>query len=256
MNIVSKRVLASAGLIVAYACATPVNISGDVQIADPGDFGDAGVFAGAGGGASAGSGGSVGGGAGGVAQAGTGGAPVASSGGSLGLGGRAGTGTGGTPPVGAGGVAPLAGAGGSPSGGSSSGGAPATTGGSGGEVGSAGTSAAAGTGSVGDEPVFAAASCDFDDLSGCEDLTCEQVCPTNDGGSCVTRCEPVVDCVATNAACVTEADPLCGRRNQGAPNVCTTVVEPAGGPDTTQATQPAFVARQLVECLCSTPRPQ
>ena len=73
MNIVSKRVLAGAAVIAAYACANPVDINGDVLLSDPSDFGDAGVFAGAGGGASAGSGGDVGGAAGETAQGGTGG---------------------------------------------------------------------------------------------------------------------------------------------------------------------------------------
>ena len=39
------------------------------------------------------------------------------------------------------------------------------------------------------------------------------------------------------------------------PNTCTTLADSAGGANTTQTTQPSFVARQFVECVCSSPRP-
>jgi hypothetical protein len=108
-------------------------------------------------------------------------------------------------------------------------------------------------------PVFDSAACDFEDRTGCEALACEEVCPTTDGGSCLVRCLPVIECVAAEfdgGSCVpAEADPTCGARfPQGIPNVCTHVVEPAGGQNPSPA-DPAFVARELVRCLCSTPRP-
>lgn len=117
---------------------------------------------------------------------------------------------------------------------------------------------------VGLAPVFDAASCDFADLTGCEALTCEAACPTTDGGSCLTRCSNVIDCVSTtfeDGFCVpTEDDLMCGVRFQAQADFCTSVVEPAGGnnpptPAPGQTPQPAFVARELVRCLCSTPRP-
>ena len=59
---------------------------------------------------------------------------------------------------------------------------------------------------------------------------------------------------------VTADDPLCGARVGGDAKACTTVVEPAGGPNPNPPTgngnpQPSFVARQFVECICSLPRP-
>lgn len=118
---------------------------------------------------------------------------------------------------------------------------------------------------VGAIPVFDPAACDFDDLQGCEALACESVCPTNDGGSCSVRCSAVIECVSAqvqDGGCLpTEDDPMCGVRGPfGIPNVCTQVVEAAGGPNVLppapgQVPQPSFVARELVRCLCSTPRP-
>ena len=269
MKIVSKRLLAGASIIVAYACANPVDISGDVLLSDPSDFGDAGVFAGAGGGASAGSGGDVGGSAGETPQGGTGGSgtPAGGTGGSSN--GTAGTGggTGGTAQVGLGGSPGIGGAGGGTggsvaggAGGSVAGGAGGTNQGGTAGTGAGGTTATAGTGGGAGEPVFDVNACDFDVLTGCEDLTCEQVCPTNDGGSCRTRCEAVITCLETNTDCITEEDPLCGARVQGQPKACTTAVEPAGGatpapPQNGGNPQPSFVALEFVECICSTPRP-
>ncbi|HTV26016.1 MAG TPA: hypothetical protein VMG12_45270, partial [Polyangiaceae bacterium] len=126
--------------------------------------------------------------------------------------------------------------------------------------------AAAGTGGTGSAAVFDPSSCDFGDTTGCDTLTCQARCPTNDGNSCLNRCVAVVECVTDNVAdnptapCVTEDDPLCGGRDAGQPRECTTTVEPAGGPNPnaptgTQAPQPSFVARQFVECICSAPRP-
>jgi hypothetical protein len=50
---------------------------------------------------------------------------------------------------------------------------------------------------LGQIAVFDAASCDFEDVTGCEALTCEAACPTNDGGSCFVRCSNVIDCVSS-----------------------------------------------------------
>jgi hypothetical protein len=259
MNLVSKRVLAGAAVIVAYACANPVDISGDVLLSDPSDFGDAGVFGGAGGDAGAGNGGDVGGSAGETAQGGTAGSGTA-SGGTGGASSNLG-GTGGTAPVGLGGSPGIGGSGAGTGGGVSAGSGGTAQGGTGGtSAGAGGSTATAGTGGVAGEPVFDANACDFDVVTGCEDLTCEQVCPTNDGGSCRTRCEAVIACLTTNTDCITEGDPLCGARTNGQPNTCTNVVEPAGGatpnpPQNGGTPQPSFVALEFVECICSTPRP-
>jgi hypothetical protein len=116
--------------------------------------------------------------------------------------------------------------------------------------------ATAGTGGVAGEPVFDASACDFEDLTGCEELACAQACPPNSGTYCQTSCEALLACVSTDAACtISEADPLCAIRNGGAENACTPEADSAGGAESTQPTSPAFIARQLVECLCSTPRP-
>jgi hypothetical protein len=253
MNIVVKCALAGAALTCAYACANPVEITGDVLRVDPSSFGDGGVLlggaagstdqggAGGTGGTSSGTGGSGGGT--GTALGGTGGAgmPVGLSGAGgvpIGAGGSVGGGTGGTAQGGAGG------AGGAAAG---TGGAAAGTGGA-----AAGTG---GTGGTGTTAAFDPESCDFEDLAGCEDLTCEAACSTTDGGSCRTRCEALITCVTTDPACsITEADPLCAARVNGNPAACTQEADSAGGANTTQATQPAFVARELVECVCSVPR--
>jgi hypothetical protein len=105
----------------------------------------------------------------------------------------------------------------------------------------------------------------LDDLQGCEALTCESLCPTNDGGSCFVRCAAVIQCVTLgleDGSCLpTAEDPMCGVRGpMGQPNVCTQVVDAAGGanvspPGPGQVPQPSFVARELVRCACSTPRP-
>ena len=259
MNIVVKSALAGAALVVAYACANPVDIEGDVLRVDPSAFGDAGVLLGGAAG-SAGVGGAAQGGTG----PGTGGTSSSTGGTGSALGGTGGTGMqaglsgAGGVPIGAGGTLGAGTGGTAPAGGT--GGAAA---GAGGGAGTGGTGGTGGTDATG---TFDSGSCDFEDLAGCEDLTCETVCPTNDGGSCLNRCVAVIDCVAADVAanpaepCVTEADPLCGVRAGGQPNTCTNVVEPAGGPNPAAPTgtgnpQPSFVARQLVECVCTTPRP-
>jgi hypothetical protein len=52
---------------------------------------------------------------------------------------------------------------------------------------------------------------------------------------------------------------MCAARFQGQADFCTNVVDAAGGsnappPLPGQTPQPSFVARELVRCLCSTPR--
>ncbi len=245
MNIVVKRALAGVALVMAYACANPVDIRGDVLPVDPSAFGDGGVLlggaagsAGVGGAAQGGTGAGIGG-----TSAGTGGTVNAGSGGAgmqAGLSGAGGApiGAGGTVSDGTGGTAP---AGGTAGVGGASGG---------------GTGGGAGTGGTGTTGAFDPGACDFEDLAGCEDLSCEAACSTTDGGSCRTRCEALLTCVSTDPECaITEADPLCAARNGGTPNACTQEADSAGGAATTQETQPAFVARQLVECICTTPRP-
>jgi hypothetical protein len=106
----------------------------------------------------------------------------------------------------------------------------------------------------GNPAVFDAAACDFVNTTGCEQLTCERACPINQGSFCLVVCENILDCVSQQP-CSTESDPLCAVRTPGQLNICTNVVEPGGGPNTTNATMPAFVARSFVECACSVPRP-
>jgi hypothetical protein len=241
MNIVVKSALASAALAFGYACATPVEID-DVQVVDPGAFGDAGLLGGAGGGM----------GQSGASQGGTG---AGVGGTASGSGGAGGAGIGGMPVgvSGSGGL-PVAGAGGGGVGGGSGG----TAGSAAGAGGAAGTAGTAGTGS---SAVFDPASCDFADTTGCDTLTCQAACPTNAGDYCLTSCVAIIECVTDQVAenpetsCVTAADPLCGRRDGAQTSACTTLVESAGGINATGANQPSFVARGFVECICSLPRP-
>jgi len=113
-------------------------------------------------------------------------------------------------------------------------------------------------------PVFDATACDFEDLQGCEALACETACPATDGGSCRVRCQAILDCVSEESelgSCLPTADdPMCGLRTRAVPDACTVFVEPAGGvnapaPAPGATPLPAFVARELLLCLCSTPRP-
>jgi hypothetical protein len=255
MNIIVKSALAGAALVVAYACATPVEIAGDVLPSDPSDFGDGGLpLAGTGGGAGAAQGGTGGsgvpaGGTGSGISGASGGTGMQASAGSVGLP----VGTGGTG-AGLGGATAQGGAGGAAAGaGGSAAGVGGSVAGTGGAAGTAGTGGTVGTGATG---TFDPAACDFADVTGCETLTCLAACSTTDGGSCRTRCEALITCVSTDADCViSEADPLCAARNVGAANACTNQADSAGGADTTTTTQPAFVARRFVECICSVPRP-
>jgi hypothetical protein len=251
MNIVCKCALVGASLIAAYACANPVDITNDVLLANPNDFGDGGILPGTGGttgvggtASTAGTGAGVGG-----TNASTGGTASGVGGTGAGVGGTGagvggtGSGTGGTG-AGVGGTG--AGTGGTGTGGTGTGGTGAGTGGTG-----AGTGGTGGTSTA----VFDVDSCSFTNTAGCDDLACAQVCPTNDGNSCLNRCNAVITCVTDNSDCIAEDDPLCGARVQGQPKDCTTVVEPAGGANPSDTNQPSFVARQFVECLCSVPRP-
>jgi hypothetical protein len=251
MNFVVKSALAGAVLIVAHACATPVEIADDVLPVDPNVFGDAGLPPASAGAASM------------TARAGADGTGigVGASGGTT----STGTGVGGTSAgsgmqaaAGSNGIAPV-GPGGS---GTSVGGAAALGGTGGASAGAAGTPAAAGAGgsagSVGSagsgaQAAFDPGACNFDDVTGCEDLTCLAGCAPNDGGgSCSTRCETLITCVTTDPDCtITEADPLCAARVNGVATACTQEADAAGGANTTQTTQPSFVARQFVECICS-----
>jgi hypothetical protein len=238
MKFSSQCALAGAVFIVIQACATPVDISDDVVQVDPSDFGDGGLPIGQGGSAGSGGGGVSG-------NPSTAGAP------GLSIGGRSGVGGSGT--VSAGGSAAGGAAGAAAAGSSGAGGA----GGAGGAAG-AGTGGGAGSGSA---AVFDAESCDFDDPAGCTDLTCQAVCPTNDGNSCLDRCVAVIACVSGNAECdITAQDLMCAVRNAGMPNTCTTAAEPAGGATPTapapgQVPQPSFVAQEFIRCICSVPRP-
>ncbi len=249
MIIVRQCALVGALVVGAQACATPVEIEDDVRTVKPSDFDTGGDDAGAQGGQSgrggAGQGGAVQGGAG-QGGAGQGGASGAGStlGGGSGLGGQSGVGgagTGGTG-VGTGGTG-IGGQGGAAGGGAS---------------GSAGTGGAGSGGAGGGSSTsFDPAACDFEDPAGCEARACQVACPTGDGGNCTTRCPQIVTCVSGTPACITEQDPLCAVRvgQTQTNNTCTTVVEPAGGANPTQATQPSFVAREFVRCICSDPRP-
>jgi hypothetical protein len=98
-----------------------------------------------------------------------------------------------------------------------------------------------------EEPVstFDPSLCDFEDLSGCEDLACD-VC----AGPLLELCQEIVTCVRENEECMTAEDPVCGVRGaQGVPNLCTDVVERGGG--IPPATAGGQCALELVTCLCS-----
>lgn len=160
-------------------------------------------------------------------------------GGSSGLGGEAqggatqgGAAQGGTAGEGSGGMTPnggdsFAGDGGEPA--------------SGGADGSGGTLGEGGTG--GDPPP--PDGCDWTAPS-CADESCEEACPTNDGGDCVNRCGPLVACLQEHPNCGTDADPMCVKRDEGASNVCTTEWETAGGGMQT----PSELAVAFFECAC------
>ena len=243
MNIVTKCVLALTGasLVVAYACANPVEIIDDVIRVDPDTFGDGGVVGGASG---------LGGSAGAVEQGGSGGT-AGTTGGTAGTGGTS-TGGGGTGGTGAGTGGTGAGTGGTAGTGAGTGGAAGT----GGVAGSAGSAGSAGTAGTGNTAVFDADSCDFVDTAGCEALACATACPANMGNYCEDACTALITCVSTDAGCtITEADPLCAARVNNQDNVCTAEANTAGGAAQTQPTSPAFIARSLVNCLCSVPRP-
>lgn len=232
MKILSQCALAGVLFSVAQACATPVEISDDIQEVNPDSLGDSGVPGGGQG--SGGSAGNDGLGQGGSGQGG------ASGGGSSGSSGAAGQ------PGGAGGTLGGGGAAGAPGG---AGGAP---GGAGGAAGAAGT---AGTGGTTATSVFDPAECDFESITGCETFACVNACPAGQGTYCTTACNAIVTCVSeTEPLCATEQDPICGARNGGAESECTPEADSAGGATTTDANQPAFKARRFIQCLCSVPR--
>ncbi len=244
MKILSPFGLALAlPLVAVQGCATPVEFSGcdateisancDVIYAVASEFeGDASVN-GQGGTPSGGTGGSgnpAQGGSGNPAQGGSGNPAQGGSGnpaqGGTGNAGNGGTGQGGTAQAGGAGEGGAAGSG---TGGTASGG----TGGTG-----------SGT------PVFSNASCDFAVQTGCENLGCQN-CGANDT-YCQQQCPLVVACAEDNIACLSAADPLCGRRDGNAEQACTDLVEMSGNLNPSVGSATSF-ARPLVECLCSRP---
>lgn len=281
MKIATQCALAGGLLLagIAHACATPVEIEGcqpstttpqdcDVILARASDFGgpDASVPGGAGGnggdganpqgGAGSGANPPPGGNAGSPPVAGSGGVSgtagsnsgAAGAGGSAAAGGAAGSGAAGSGAAGSG--AAGSGAAGTSSGGAAGAGAGGAAGSGAAGSGAAGSgSAGTGSGGTGSQSIFNPASCDFDDLTGCEDLGCN--CPEE---RCGTRCTNIVTCLSDNITCITEADPLCAIRNNGTPNTCTTVVETGGGVNADN-NQPSGIVRELVNCVCSDPRP-
>jgi hypothetical protein len=252
MKIATQCALAGSLLLagIAHACATPVEVEGcqanapgalscDVLLSPASDFGGPDASVPIGGSGNPGSGGAPPGG-----NAGNGSNPPP--------GGSAGSGN--PPAGGSGGGNGNAGSssGGSGSGGSSSGGAAGSASGSGGAAGSgtAGTgSGGTGAGGTTAQSNFNPASCDFDDVSGCETLGC--ICAEE---RCQARCTNIVTCLRDNITCITEDDPLCAIRNNGAPNTCTAVVDTGGGINA-DTTQPSGIVRALVNCVCSDPRP-
>jgi hypothetical protein len=257
MKHASQWALLSAAVVVgiAYSCATPQEVTGcppgatspdcDVTLVPPSDFDgpDASV----------------------IAQGGGAGAGVSPSGGGAGSGssnpppaGAAGTGpsTGGSAGSGAAGAAGAAGAGGAAGSGGAAGAAgTAGTAGAGGAAGSgAAGSGAAGTGGTTAQSNFDPGSCNFDNRAGCEAQACATACPANMGNYCTTNCPNIITCLAADPSCITEQDPMCAVRTNGQPNQCTSQVENSGGANTTNANDPAFVARALVQCLCDSAR--
>jgi hypothetical protein len=102
--------------------------------------------------------------------------------------------------------------------------------------------------------VFDPAACDFVSTTGCEQLTCDSACAGDLSGFCLDRCQVILECVL-QSNCASQADPLCAVRTQGQPNFCSVVVEQGGGLNASNPTSPVVVARRLVECSCSVPRP-
>jgi hypothetical protein len=232
MKILSQCALVSALFI--PACATPLEIKDDVLPVDPSSFGDAGPSGAGNGGSSRGGGAGLAGRAG-VAQGGTG-AGLAGTGS-----GQAGAGVGGQTAGGFGGTG--AGAGGTTAG-NGAGGAAAGAG--------AGGAGAGGTGAQG---TFTPSSCSFDNQTGCEAFGCQN-CPANSGSYCADNCPPIIQCVLVdNLGCSTAQDPLCGARTGNTGNACLAFVESFGGDSNPPPGSPAFVARELVNCVCTVPRP-
>lgn len=241
---------------IAHACANPVEIEGcqptapgardcDVILAQASEFGgpDASVpaqggSAGNGSNPPSGSAGSSNDPPPGGAGSGSGNAGSGNTGGSAGSG-SAGSGS--------------AGSGGGQGGAAGSGSAGTGSAGSG----SAGTgSAGTGSGGTGSQSNFELASCNLTTRTGCEEFACDTACPAGGAGNyCRSNCALIVACVAAAPSCITEADPMCGTAfsNPYAENECTPEVNSSQSPDT--AGTPSNVARALIRCLCSNPRP-
>lgn len=240
--------LAASLPLTIYACATALEIEGDLVFIDPNyvppggiggeDAGTGGGNFGAGGNGSMGSG-SSGDGSSGEGSSGDGGSGSGgdgSAGNSNGMGGDGGAGGSGAAGNGSGGTDNLGGTGGQPMG---TGGSSDPDAGAGGDTGGGGTGGAA-------QSVFDPAACDFNDDSGCENLGCSAC------DNCQDRCTNIETCVTTECA-ITEADPLCAIRDVGTPNTCTPEVDSGGGLNG-GATEPSSLMLEWVSCMCQTGR--
>ncbi|MEY2937263.1 MAG: hypothetical protein RL033_8012 [Pseudomonadota bacterium] len=255
MKIATQRVLAGGLLLagIAYACATPVEIEGcqptapgaqncDVILSQSSDFGgpDASVPA-QGGSAGSNSNPPPSG------NAGSGNNPPPEGGAGSGSAGS-GSGSAGSGSAGSGSAGSSGGQGGAAGSGSAGSGSAGT--------GSAGTgSAGTGSGGTGSSN-FNLGSCDLQNRNGCEEFACDTACPAGGAGNyCRSNCALIVACVAADDSCITEADPMCGTPSQNpyTENQCTSEVNSSQSPDTVGT--PSNVARALIRCLCSNPRP-
>lgn len=120
----------------------------------------------------------------------------------------------------------------------------AGAGGATGEAGGSGGTTSAG-GSVAEG---ARAACDWAG-STCITKSCQNVCPTTDGGDCSKRCGQLITCIKATSTCATELDPMCVLRGMnGAPNDCTMPWETAGSSPSNPG--PSQVATEYFECAC------
>ncbi len=234
-----------AGPLLALACATGVEIEDRVIVA-PLIAADAGQGA-------AGS------------AAASGGAGAAGGGGAMAMGGSAGGSRSGGAGAGQGGGGPMGGAGmGMGGGGGAMMSSPPDAGPLGGMGGAGGMPAAAGAGGMpaggaaGSEVQaleFAPEACDFSDLTGCEDVSCEACTSGAAGTFPLTQCTTMLECLAglTPAQileCVSQEDPICGERAGNVVKECTMVAENQGFYNgNPQAGVPC--ALDLVACLCT-----
>lgn len=251
MTNLRKLALAASFPVTLYACATALEIEGDIDIVaaapfqpvGPGSDPDAGLGGTNMGAAGNGLGGnSSGGGTGGSGTGGngTGGNGTGGNGGGTGGAGSAGTTMSGNAGMGGsslGGTGGMANFGGSGMGGAAGAGVDAGTGG--------GAGGAA-------QSVFDPAACNFNDETGCEAFNCTQC----DNQDCQNRCDGIQACVVGGNDCITVEDPLCAVRvgNTNSENTCTTEVEQGGGVGNAQANSPASFMYEWVDCMCQTGR--